>query len=174
MKNQKGIALVVSLVILLILTVIGLSSLETSVNEHRVARNLQAITEAFQAAEVALSEGGEQFLQNLANEIPLPTLDGRNGIWELNAIDSNAEDQRGWWMERDGVWWQANGSALNDFSTEVPVPNYVIEHRQFVRDTLSVGHQVQSGVQIHRITARGQGRERAEAIVQSTFAQRIN
>lgn len=54
--NQKGAVLVVSLLVLLVLTIIGLSSLNGSIMEEKMASNTQISTTAFQAADSAIRE----------------------------------------------------------------------------------------------------------------------
>ncbi len=53
--NQSGAALVMSLVILLVLTIIGVAAMRTSALEERMAGNIQEATHAFQAAESGLN-----------------------------------------------------------------------------------------------------------------------
>lgn len=53
--RQSGIALVASLVILLILTIIGIAAMRTSSIEERMAGNIQDATYAFEAAESGLN-----------------------------------------------------------------------------------------------------------------------
>jgi len=50
-RAQKGMALIVGLVFLLVLTIIGVTSLRTTTLEERMASNLQQKTIAFQDAE---------------------------------------------------------------------------------------------------------------------------
>lgn len=65
-QRQRGAALVVALIILLLLTMLGLSNMRTTTVEERMASNLRDHSLAFQAAEGAL-RAGEQFVQNAAN-----------------------------------------------------------------------------------------------------------
>lgn len=53
-KQQKGAVLVVSLIMLLIMTLIGLSSMRTTILEEKMAGNYRDRNIAFQAAEAAL------------------------------------------------------------------------------------------------------------------------
>ena len=53
-KRQKGVALAVGLVVLLVLTLIGVSSMSVTTLELRMASNLQSKNHAFQAAEAGL------------------------------------------------------------------------------------------------------------------------
>ncbi len=52
--SQRGVALVTALVLLVILTMLGLSAMRTNVLEERMAANSQEITRAFQSAESGL------------------------------------------------------------------------------------------------------------------------
>lgn len=53
-SNQRGVVLAVALIFLLVLTLIGVSVIGTSSLEERMAGNLQAHTQAFQAAETGI------------------------------------------------------------------------------------------------------------------------
>lgn len=52
---ETGVALVMSLVILLLLTIIGIAAMRTSSLEERMAGNIQDATHAFEAAESGLN-----------------------------------------------------------------------------------------------------------------------
>ena len=54
--RQHGAVLVISLLVLLVLTLIGVSSLDSSIMEEKMASNSQISTTAFQAAESAIRE----------------------------------------------------------------------------------------------------------------------
>lgn len=53
-KKQSGMVLVISLLILLVLTILGLGSMGTTTLEEHMATNTQSQTTAFQAAETAI------------------------------------------------------------------------------------------------------------------------
>jgi type IV pilus assembly protein PilX len=63
-QKQEGIVLFMSLVMLLLLTVLGVSSIQTTSLQQRMARNANDGNLAFQAAELALRDG-ENLLQGL-------------------------------------------------------------------------------------------------------------
>lgn len=54
--RQRGMALVMSLVFLMILTILGISAMGTSTLEEKMSGNIQEGTHAFEAAESGLSE----------------------------------------------------------------------------------------------------------------------
>lgn len=55
-KRQQGAVLLISLLVLLVLTLIGLSSLDSSVMEQKMATNAQTATSTFQQAESAIRQ----------------------------------------------------------------------------------------------------------------------
>ncbi len=68
-KKQRGIALLVSLVLLLVLTLLAITAASTSSLQSRMASNAQDMSLAFQAAESGLSRWIEQFVNNPAQVI---------------------------------------------------------------------------------------------------------
>ncbi len=69
-RSQSGVALVVSLLLLLIVTLIGVSGMQTTVLEEKMAGNFKDKNIAFQAAEAALREA----------EADAATLNGHTGM----------------------------------------------------------------------------------------------
>lgn len=57
MKKQKGVVLIMALVILFAMTLIGVTSMNTTSLEERIASNYRDRQVAFQAAEAALRQG---------------------------------------------------------------------------------------------------------------------
>lgn len=66
-KNQRGSALIVSLLILLVLTIIGVTALNSTVMEEKMSSNFQTGNTAYQAAESAVN----QTFANIANSFNL-------------------------------------------------------------------------------------------------------
>jgi len=80
MQSQQGFVMVVSIMILVVITMIGVTAISTSTLEGRMAYNLQHAMYAFQAAESAIEEtirAGNPFDPDYT--IPAdPTLDAYN------------------------------------------------------------------------------------------------
>lgn len=72
--RQQGAVLLISLVFLLLLTVIGLSAIQSSTLQERMAGNANDVNTAFQAAEAGIRQA-EAILQQAS----LPAFDGSNG-----------------------------------------------------------------------------------------------
>jgi Tfp pilus assembly protein PilX len=59
-KNQRGVALILALIMLIVLTLIGLSSIGTSIFETKISGNERFSSSAFYAAEGGLEVGINQ------------------------------------------------------------------------------------------------------------------
>lgn len=91
-SKQQGAVLVVSLIILLLMTIIGVSSMKTTTLEERMAGNMRDQNLSFQSAEAALSEG-ETFLDPNNNVIIVA--DGSAGIHDTG-LAPNVFDPDTW------------------------------------------------------------------------------
>ena len=63
--RESGSALVVSLILLVVLTMLGVQGMRTNVMQERMAGNMRERSSAFQAAEAALREGERQLSAGL-------------------------------------------------------------------------------------------------------------
>ena len=99
--QQRGMVLVVTLVLMLILTIVASSAMQMSTLQERIAGNTRDNVAAFQAAEAAARQA-EDFLES-AN---LGVFDGNNGLYEIcessdtrtacDAPDWNVRTSNGW------------------------------------------------------------------------------
>jgi type IV pilus assembly protein PilX len=184
-QKQEGIVLFMSLVMLLLLTVLGVSSIQTTSLQQRMARNANDGNLAFQAAELALKDG-ENLLQGLNSLIVFGDAGAPATLAPNQANGYYYEAGPGLtpnWL-RPGVW---NGAApfsrvSNTAMTGVNAqPRYIVEHVKTVitdADTLNldnIGQDTGGGrTEIFRVTARGTGAtETAQAMIQGTYGKRF-
>lgn len=163
---QRGSALVIALVFLLLLTLIGVTAMQTTTLQERMSGNVRDRSLAFQAAEAALREA-ETFLGQAA----LPQFNNTGGL--LQPVQ-HAGRQATW----DSHNWAGNsrvyGGALVDEDGQnltAEQPRYVIEELPPVQ---SPGGSARFGalpeVGVYRVTARGVGGTTdAVVILQTTF-----
>jgi len=172
MNRQRGVALFISLVLLLVLTIIGVSAVQTTSLEERMARNTHDSVLAFQSAEVALREA-ENFLQNNVNSTALFTAAGNNGLWK--AANYGLTDR---WNQA-GVWTGANSVvAATAVQNVAQQPRYIIEWVASVQRSENPSLMNSSyaalfdRIEVFRITARGVGgSQNARVMLQSTFGK---
>ncbi len=72
-RDESGAALIVALIMLLLITIVGVSAMQTTTMEEKMAGNLRDRHVAFQAAEAALREGEAYAEDNF------PSVDGNSG-----------------------------------------------------------------------------------------------
>lgn len=172
-RRSRGMALFISLVLLLVLTIIGVSAVQTSSLETRMARNEHDALLAFQAAESALRDA-ELVVQNVVSTAPF-TAAGNDGLWGMPDVG----DENRW---EDPEIWEGDGSV--EAPTEVgdvvaAPPRYFIEHVASIEREENA-YQIDDPysltatdrIEIFRVTALGTGgTPNARVVLQTTFGR---
>lgn len=172
-SQQSGVALIITLLMLVLMTLLGLSSIRSGAMEQKMAVNFRDADMAFQAAEAGL-RSAENDIHAATNEI-LPSSDGATGIWSLDIMDTNGNDTTSWWNEKDTAWWESNAAKQDmDLLGISKQPRVIVEYQYFVPDELVVGDgSTETGLVYYRITSRGTGgSDKSQSLLQSTFARR--
>lgn len=165
--HQRGVALVMSLIFLVVLTIIGITSMRNTTLQERMAGAMRDQGLAFQAAEAALREG-EDYVRALSKPIALndpnnglyhwqnhPAPDLENVNWRtVSTTQPEAAAQPSYIIEQLGT--SAGGSAVATDS----VVESLIADEDFAK---------QQG-QLFRITARAVGGSSSASVtLQSTY-----
>jgi len=180
-KHQTGAVLVMSLMMLFVLTLLGVSSINTTSLQEKMAGNSRNRQVAFQSAESAIRDA-ERFITNSINNPSVQfTNAGTGGLYTLSNGPSTTDAVT-------KTWWTANNKKSFDaYATgnpDVPAaPQYTIE---FVGETKQAeatdgnifGSEEARGGQgsifAFRITARGTGlTTNSVVVIQSHFGKRI-
>ena len=150
---EEGSALVVSLLVLLVLTLLALAATRGTTLEERMAGNFRDRNLAFQAAESALREA-ESFIEGVAS---VSVFDGTGGL--LRPADPEPD-------YLNPATWTGGGSRVVSASPPgvASPPRYIVKHLGETGGagggSLNIGGYGQggsSGVQLFRITARAVG-----------------
>lgn len=170
--SQQGAVLVVSLLLLLVMTLLGLGASQSTRLQERMAGNQRDLEVAMQSAEAGL-RAAEGLLQPDREVLTCDTPRGCAAYEMKTLVD---EDQRRLDLAGQSPQWWAQWGDVPDFSddlTSVSPPQFVIERVAEVRDSLSVGGAYPVPVRdFFRSTARSSGTtETAEVVLQSTFAR---
>jgi type IV pilus assembly protein PilX len=172
-RRQQGVALIMALVFLMILTIIGVTALSTTSLQEKMAGNVQDKHTAFQAAESALREAEGIVLGWTAGTTPAFT---GSGYYQPKL----ATDPYPWWGI-DTTWTDSTAHIAAAAVAEAALPpSYIIEELGSVggssagTGSLVAGFAppaaVAGGSTMYRITARAVGRtQSAVAMVQSVF-----
>lgn len=168
--SQRGAVLVISLIILLLLTIIGVTSMRGTILEERMAGNLRDRNLSFQAAETGL-QGAYLWLTQQPSR-PQPNGSGSNGVWTEGSAGQ---------LEDIGFAWATNGTeygtaGTQDISFLAADPRYIIEERNFVPDDLSPESRAKGlGRYYYDISSIGYGGSTAaQTVLQITIPRRYN
>lgn len=171
-RNQKGIIMIVSMVIMLVLTLLATSSVRISSMQMLVSRNSMDGTVAFQAAEAGLLLAETQLAAETSLAPYQANTDGKYLERGTGEIDR--------WQE-DTTWQGSNSVVVGTYADSAEPPRYIIE---FVGTVVSqeewlnmdnVGGDTGAGrTQMFRVTAVGTGRTpTAKSMLQSTYGKRF-
>jgi type IV pilus assembly protein PilX len=170
--KNTGAALITCLMLLVVMTLLGVSAITTSTMEEKMAGNVRNKHISFHAAETALRAG-----EAIAANLPADTVftDATNptgtttGLYSRsNALDANYP----LWEDANAAWQDV---ATSD-SLVVQDPQYIIEsYSNAPRDNdciLEVPLPAGCMLPVYRITARGWGiNTNGISIIQSTYKQ---
>ncbi|NNF95410.1 MAG: pilus assembly protein PilX [Halobacteria archaeon] len=175
--RQHGAALVTSLIILLVLTVLGVSAMSTSSLEELMAGNLRDQTLSFQAAESALRDG-ERAIGGWPNgNAPAATSSGTNrGVYTLDTYGSFETTAYNTSVWNNGTTYGTDtGVAISNLGDVRTLPVYIIQEQEFVPKDASYQAWVKrQGKYFYRVTTRGTGAsDNAVTLLQATTARRF-
>lgn len=175
-KNQRGSILIVSLMILVVLTMIGVSSMSTTSLQEHMAGNFRDRQIAFQAAETTLAYA-EEFARSSINSASIFKNNCNNGYCDTYSGPTNLS-------AFDASWWTATKSQV--LPTSIPQvrtqPRFIIEYRgdigQVEGTDVNLGGYGESAgggkISNFRVTVRATGlSDNTQVILQSNYGKRL-
>lgn len=139
-KGQRGAVLIVGMVLLLMMTMLGLTSMQGTIQQERMTGNLRDRELAFQASEAAL-RAGEGFIATRTEASLNPGYYGSTPPT--------------WTVASDGSW--ANSAKTEEFPVVTAQPQYMVEKLA----NIPIGGSLEAAPSIFkesfRVYARGQG-----------------
>lgn len=173
--GQRGMALVVSLVILAVLTLLGVGAMQMAGIEEHMSGNVSDLNVAFQAAESALRDGELDVLKNIGPATPFD-LACTNGLCDVNDTSTPPWETINWSSAGDTrSYGQYTGATPMDNVSQQP--RYIIEKLPTlaagVGQSVAVGIKPSGTGEAYRITALGYGgRSESQVMLQSIFVKR--
>lgn len=170
-QRQQGAALIMGLVLLLIMTLLGISSMRSTTLQERMAGAMHDQNLALQAAESALRAGEQELVANV-------TLDFTQTGWYDS---SETADQPDWENNANAIDSSHTGKGVvvhkPEGITRTNPPQYFVERIPVVAADSSQGSSMALGdgtvnteYDMYRIVARGFGNnERSVVVVESTY-----
>jgi type IV pilus assembly protein PilX len=187
--RQRGAALIVGLLLLLVMTVLALGASQATRMQERMAGNTRDYDLAFQSAEAALRTAERLIDDPALTSAPFPCSSGRCRVFELNVVPDDAGyrpvswwDANAWSYASGNTWNSTPGSRISGTGlisgTDLAGrdPQFVIEEVEEVSDSLTIPPTGPPPSRIfYRITSSAQGgTTTAQVVLQSTFARRFN
>lgn len=164
--NQRGAVLVTSMLLLMVLTIIGVTVMQMSRMQERMAGNSRDVSLAFQAAEGAL-RNAEQHIENYKVR-PLLCSTGPCDVWDEQAPDSAIAN-------KDADWWDDNGQSydLEEFAGVKEPPVAVIEQlNEF--NAGGMGWDDADPRDFYQVTSRSTGGSgEAVVVLQTTYTKKF-
>jgi len=179
-QKQSGAVLVMALLMLFVLTLIGVSSINTTSMEEKMSGNTRNRHVAFQAAETAVRDAERDITTNINNPAAQFTATGgASGRYSLGDGPTTTD-------ALNNSWWSGAAKTSSAASTTYGVkssPIYTIEYlgetKQEEASDVNLfggeeGQGGQGGIHTFRITVRGTGlTDNSVVVIQSHFGKRI-
>lgn len=168
-ETERGAVLVTSLLILLVLTVIGITAMQVTRMQERMAGNTRDVSLGFQAAEAALRDA-ENRLNEYVVEPAKCTLaaDKCDTVYERNTLPNMAEAIPTWW---DNTAQQLGDPVTQQMEGVAEDPRFATEELMHVRNCLVMDADCGRRT-IYQVSARSTGASgEADVLLQSTYAK---
>lgn len=165
--RQDGAALLICLIILILVTLMGLTTMKTSVLQEKMSGANSDRSLAFQAAELALRDAERHIKNNLSPASPFA--DGCVASLCTTPTDGTSL--------ADSVDWDSSEAATYGAGTQAPAiggvalqPKYIIELMHKMQPPLGNSSSMKSMGTPYRITALGYGKQQhTRVVLQSTY-----
>jgi type IV pilus assembly protein PilX len=172
-KKQQGAILVISLLLLLILTVLGLAVMRMTRMQERMAGNTRDLNLALQGAEAALRDG-EARITAFGTSQPNAVGGAGCGLNVLEVCQRTALPVD--LANQSAAWWAANAvpfgaAGTQEFAGLREDPRFVVEEVGIKpQEDLGIGHGLPQDIYVYQVTGRSTGASgQTNTVLQSTF-----
>ena len=169
-RHTHGVILIAALILLLVITLVGISSMQSVTLAEKITSNMREASVAFQATENALSDGERWIAAQASAPVAVDTCNTPPcDVWQ-NGVLTNIPHQ-------PSSWWQSNGRSYSSTLQNIAVqPRYIIEEFGFVPTELSPESRAKGkGYHYYRVIASGTGENpNAKAVIESIYAIQFN
>lgn len=180
--SQQGMALITGLLLLMVLTLLGITAMDNAVMEETMVKNQRDKQVAFQAAESAMANGFGWLDIQPRRPRPDEPVSLNNGTGVVVNPPNTLTDTDA----IDSAWWAGNGLGYGVATNAAGIPGVAVQPRQMIeefvpsqarimRDNLVVSrdYATSSGRQFYRISSQGSGfSATTQVVVQGIYAKR--
>ena len=167
--KQQGAALVVALIMLVLMTLVGITAMQVTTVQEKMVANSRDLNVAFQAAEVALLRG-EHYVKNMQDAIFTTTCKGSGStiglckpgqstpIWTTISWSDTDPVTLEYGNEQENKQIPASETSVDNIQP-LPAKTVAKQPRYIIEDITSVsgGGQANLSKGLYRITAQGYG-----------------
>lgn len=173
-RGQRGIALVVVLILLVVMSLLAIVSLRSTLMEERMSANMMDRSLSFQAAEAALREGETAAQAAKIGSSPMGDAACTNAVCNQPIASSQPR-----WVNPTGTAWTAAKNTTVSLGSKTAQAQYFIEYLADnvpARGTCTTTEDVSPDATCttlewrYRITARSTAAGRATVMLQTTYA----
>lgn len=180
LPKQTGAALIISLIILLVMTIIGVTAIQTTSLEEKMAGNIYDRNKAFQSAEAVVRDA-ELFLATI---VSTAGFNGTNGLYGIADTEPDYTLSATWDPATSPVESRAYGTdtANTSHSGITTQPRYFVKLVTCTTGTVGSGPQnigsygstnSSADTKMFRITTRGTGgSDKSVVMIRSYFGRR--
>jgi type IV pilus assembly protein PilX len=168
MRLQYGATLAITLILLFLVTLLGVSAMQVTHMQEKMSSNLQDKELSFNAAETGLAAGEVWILGQTRQPSVQATCSSFPCVQETFQNLNFTTQTSSWWQQNAAAY----SSPLDNIATS---PRYVVEFLQFIPDSPVVGSSSakSTGTFYYQITSRGTGTSNnSVSIIQSTTGRR--
>jgi type IV pilus assembly protein PilX len=188
-SRQKGVVLIVALIMLVVMTLLGLTSIRMVLQEERMAGNTFDRSLAFQAAEAALRDGEAAALAQSTLSVPNSGFPGGSGTYtdaSVGSCPANYYTDKATYCNTNGLCkqpdpdcsprWESNSftdvwkDANVTLTATTGTPQYFIEYLGGAYPCDPTKPSSNLSCSRYRVTARSIADGRAAVILQSIYA----
>ena len=176
--NECGTALVFALVILLLLTILGITAVTTSSLQEKMAGNMRDQYMALQASDSILRDGQSLVFNQTTKPTPSCPPDIVTRIWDSDCLPATVSAASGpnWWSTATETWWLNPAFA---FTSSVATgltfqePRFAVERIQQAPVTAEIGKNKKVYRFYYRTTGWSVGATNySQGITQDVFSKR--
>ena len=108
--NQRGATLIVSLLVLVVLSLLSISAMNSAAMQERMSGHLRDGQLAFESADAALRDSEQRLDTQVQPATPCDAVATGCDLFSASAMDAlDGVDGRPWWAEGNDDWWQQHG-----------------------------------------------------------------
>jgi len=175
--DENGSAIIMALMVLVLLTLLGLTSTNTNVTEQRIVRNDVLYKRNFYRAEAAAGEATQRLMNTDFSLLDTAFFSGNTWVsnlgdsftvsGETDSVDGDGDGFMG--LEDDDNWLNSSGNPTGDVATATVVPNaYFAAQYAYSKGSTVAGERV-----IHVFETFGYAVDEGVSLISSEFRKEV-